>query len=219
MGYWLVLGLGLAELGFSTERLSDALRLGFEREGPLVERQMFAGEVTPTLVSSPIGADSSFWEAPWLPPPLLSSDSGGTRGAPRRTFNLLLSGEPVDEKDEGDGLPSPSKGELFRCRDLAIQPGPASRCPLSPWDKVVVVVDTTQLAWEADISGISFLTELEKWLEPLGMPTETSASFGICLDMLGFEEYEGTHLSPIEGRHGTPGIRNLSTGLGITFKF
>jgi hypothetical protein len=217
MGYWLVLGLGLADLGFSTERLLDALRLEFEREGPLVERQMFAGEVTPTPVSSPIGADSSFWETPWLPPPLLSSDSGGTRGSPRRTSNLLLSGEAVEEKDEGNWLPTP-KGELFHCRDMAIQSGPASRFPLSSWDKIVVV-DTTQLAWEAGISGISFLTELEKWLEPIGIPNVTSVSFGICLDMLGFEEYEGTHLSPIEGRHGTPGIRNLSTGLGATIKF
>ncbi len=218
MGYWFVLGLGLADLGFSADSLPDARGLGFERGGPSVERQMLAGEVNPTPESSPMGADSSFWEVPWRPPPLLSDESSGTPGAQRSTFSVLKSGEGVEEKGERVWLRDPSKGELFHCRQAAVQPGPVSRFLLSPWDRLVVV-DSTQVFWEEGISSVSFLTELERWLEPIGMPNGTSVSVGVCLDMLGFEEYEGNRVSPLDGRHGTPGIRNLSTGLGVTLRF
>ena len=44
-------------------------------------------------------------------------------------------------------------------------------------------------------------------------------ALGIVFDIVGFEEYDGTHLSPMEARHGNPGLGNLSTGFGVDIRF
>jgi hypothetical protein len=51
------------------------------------------------------------------------------------------------------------------------------------------------------------------------MPLDLGVSLGVNVDLLGFEEYEGSSLTLIDPRHGSPRLANLSTGLGLTIKF
>jgi len=97
-------------------------------------------------------------------------------------------------------------------------PFPKSDEPLCfgphPWD-VVVGVEKTTGSWGRGVSEVSVTTELTRALIPLN----AGVSLGVNVDLLGFEEYEGSSLTLIDPRHGSPRLSNYTTGLGLTIKF
>jgi hypothetical protein len=151
-------------------------------------------------------------DEPWRPRPSVSvEDDGSLRGFRRPSLVLDASGA---RRDDPEWL-RPSAGP-------AEEPNPWRDTPLRlgvhPWD-VVVGVEKTSGSWGWGVSGVSVTTELSRRLLPLGTALNPSVYLGLNVDLLGFEEYEGTSLTLIDRRHGGPRFGFLSIGPGLTIKF
>jgi len=144
-------------------------------------------------------------EESWRPRPSINlEDDGGRRGFRLPSLVLTSAGS---RRDDPEWLLRPSEEPAPR-RDEPLRFGP------HPWD-VVVGVEKTSGPWGWGVAGVSVTTELSGVMIPLN----AGVLLGLDVDMLGFEEYEGTTLTLIDRRHGSPRLSNLSTGLGLTIKF
>jgi hypothetical protein len=148
----------------------------------------------------------------WRPRPSVSAEDDGSLRSFRRTSLVLnASGARLDDPE----WLRPSAGP-------AEEPNPWRDSPLRlgvhPWD-VVVGVEKAPGPWGWGVSGVSVTAELSQWLLPLGTTLNPGVYLGLNVDLLGFEEYEGTSLTLIDRRHGSPRFGFFSTGLGLTIKF
>ncbi|HLY08837.1 MAG TPA: hypothetical protein VKW04_05945 [Planctomycetota bacterium] len=219
MGILFLLGLGFAELGTTAERAADAPGSWFELDGPSIERWIPAWRAAARQGrSGGLLPEPSSPEDAWLPRRCLSYEEEGLSSSPRRISFLLGSGDPgQDPRAPGEGR-TPTPEERFRWRETAIPDWFAMRFLLNPLD-AVVGLDNIHVSWGKLVSDVSVSTELSRALESLGTPLDRGIFLGVNVDMLGFEEYEGTRMTLIDARRSAPRISFLSTGLGVTFKF
>jgi hypothetical protein len=202
-----LLGLGLGALGFAAEAP--------DVDGPAVERRMTAREGVSARGARPSVPEASPPEESWRPRTAVSlEDEGGLRSS-RRTSLILSSG---GARREGFLNPSGPAEEPFRWRDAAPWETSPLRSGPNPWD-VVVDVEKTTGSWGGGVSGLSVTTLIAKGVMPLGASLGANVYLGLNVDLLGFEEYERARPTPIDWRHGTPRLRDYSTGLGLTIRF
>jgi hypothetical protein len=179
---------------------------------------MVARELVPTPGPLQAAPDPSLLGDSWLPRLLLSYEESGVRSDRRSTSSLFQSRETPQDEEERISRPIDSTTEAFHRQDAALPPEPTFRFRLNAWD-IRVASDPKEVCLGEGVSGTSGAGDPSSFLDPFELPLEGGISLGIHFDLLGFEEVEGTRQSPIDSRHVTPGIGNLSTGLGISIRF
>jgi hypothetical protein len=145
-------------------------------------------------------------EESWRPRPTISAEDDGAL-RPFRLTPLVLTSAGL-RRDDPDWLRLAAEEPFPKKSDEPLRFVP------HPWD-VVVGVEKSAGSWGRGLSEVSIATELSRVLIPLN----AGVFFGMNVDLLGFEEYEGSGLTLIDPRHGSPRLSNLSTGLGLTIKF
>ncbi|HVR87368.1 MAG TPA: hypothetical protein VMU54_23790 [Planctomycetota bacterium] len=218
MGYLFLLGLGFVNVGFTVARSTDPPGAWIELDGPSIERRISAWDVLAMQGSDFVIPEPFAREEPWRPCPFVRLEDEGSAGSQTHTSFLLNSGGSGPEEIEGFCVTPSYPERIFPRRETGFQEWSAVRFLLNPLD-VVLGLDNLQVSWGKGVSEVSVSTVLSRWFESLGTLLDRNTFLGVNVDMLGFEEYEGTHLGVIDARRGTPRINNLSTGLGLTFKF
>jgi len=213
MDFLSLVALGFFNLGSGPDLSRDAGGL-IPHLDAVLERELLAPEVLPASRPRRMVPEGAGSEEPWAPRALLRYEASGAELVAARTSPRIPS------LDQGDELPfrAEGTGEGFQWSVAPAPLEPASRSRLNPWE-VRIQLDPDQGSWNEGAAGFSMSAELAKLLEPLGVSLARSIFLSINIEVLGFEEYEGTDLSPIETRHVIPKFGNLASGLGIGIRF
>jgi len=218
MGEVFLLMLGFGAIGLPAERTADAPEPLMELDGPSVERRVPAWEVTAMRGPGRLVPEPSLREERWMPFPFLTYEEEGFFDSPRATPLTLNPGAPGQEESEGLRLPPGDAVRCFHWGETSFPEKSALRSLLNPLD-LVVGLENIHVSWGKSASELSVTTALSRWLESLGTPLDSNVFLGVNVEMLGLEEYQGTYSALIDARRGAPRINNLSTGLGLRFKF
>jgi hypothetical protein len=218
MGEVFLLLLGFVTIGLPAERSADAPEPLMELDGPSVERRVPAWEVLAMRGPGRLIPEPSPREERWMPSPFLTYEEEGVSDSPRSTPLPRNPGVPAQEESEGLRLPPGDAVRFFHGGESGFPEKSALRSLLDPLD-LVVGLENIHVSWGKSASEVSVSTVLSRWLESLGTPLDSNVFLGVNVEMLGLEEYQGTSSAMIDARRGAPRINNLSTGLGLRFKF